>query len=112
MFLPCHVCYWVNAIVCDVNIIWEVKSYQRESCKRKIINAIAVPFQYSVSNQGESCKIPNAWQDCFNWENFVSFRATEHFLLDKLIFSLENLTTKVSGSTNKANVRLTNKSTK
>ena len=51
MFLPCHVCYWVNTIVCDVNIIWEVKSYQGESCKREIIYAITVPFPYSVRYQ-------------------------------------------------------------
>ena len=34
----------------------------------------------------------------------MSFRATEHILLDKLFLGLENLTTKASGSTNKANV--------
>ena len=32
------------------------------------------------------------------------FRATEHILLDNLFLGLENLTTKASGSTNKANV--------
>ena len=32
------------------------------------------------------------------------FRATEHILLDNLFLGLENLATKASGQTNKANV--------